>query len=40
MAGEEFTMISIGSLPSMQPNSSVMAPAHDEELGEATEPGH
>ncbi|KAK4101032.1 hypothetical protein N658DRAFT_516223 [Parathielavia hyrcaniae] len=32
---EEFTMISIGSLPSMQPNSSVMAPAH-EELGEAT----
>ncbi|KAK3902951.1 hypothetical protein C8A05DRAFT_33301, partial [Staphylotrichum tortipilum] len=36
MAGEEFTMISIGSLPSMQPNSSVMAPAHDEELGEAT----
>ena len=35
MAGEEFTMISIGSLPSMQPNSSVMAPAH-EELGEAT----
>lgn len=35
MAGEEFTMISIGSLPSMQPNSSIMAPAH-EELGEAT----
>ncbi|KAL2265537.1 hypothetical protein VTJ83DRAFT_6637 [Remersonia thermophila] len=33
---EEFTMISLGSLPSMQPNSSVMAPAHDEELGEAT----
>ncbi|KAK4120835.1 hypothetical protein N657DRAFT_624458 [Parathielavia appendiculata] len=32
---EGFTLISIGSLPSMQPNSSVMAPAH-EELGEAT----
>ncbi|KAL2136695.1 hypothetical protein VTI74DRAFT_2106 [Chaetomium olivicolor] len=37
MAGEEFTMISIGSLPSMQPNSSVMAPARrDDEFGEAT----
>ncbi|KAL2017789.1 hypothetical protein VTK56DRAFT_1652 [Thermocarpiscus australiensis] len=35
MAGEEFTMISLGSLPSMQPNSSVMAPEH-EEFGEAT----
>ncbi|KAL1841396.1 hypothetical protein VTJ49DRAFT_7073 [Mycothermus thermophilus] len=33
---EEFTMISLGSLPSMQPNSSVMAPTHQEELGEET----
>lgn len=35
MAGEEFTMISLGSLPSMQPNSSVMAP-EPHEFGEAT----
>ncbi|KAM7209511.1 hypothetical protein V8F20_000249 [Naviculisporaceae sp. PSN 640] len=35
MSNEEFTMISIGSLPSMQPNSSMMAPQR-EELGEAT----
>ncbi|KAH6621174.1 hypothetical protein B0J18DRAFT_431754 [Chaetomium sp. MPI-SDFR-AT-0129] len=35
MMAEEFTMISIGSLPSMQPNSSVMAPAH-EDLGDET----
>ncbi|KAL2149459.1 hypothetical protein VTH82DRAFT_8110 [Thermothelomyces myriococcoides] len=35
MMAEEFTMISIGSLPSMQQNSSIMAPAN-EELGEAT----
>ncbi|KAJ4307013.1 hypothetical protein N0V88_000387 [Collariella sp. IMI 366227] len=36
MAGEEFTMISIGSLPSMQPNSSVMAPGTRDEFGDAT----
>ncbi|KAK4237632.1 hypothetical protein C8A03DRAFT_15833 [Achaetomium macrosporum] len=36
MAGEEFTMISLGSLPSMQPNSSVVAPQHQEDLGETT----
>ncbi|KAK3315128.1 hypothetical protein B0H66DRAFT_334713 [Apodospora peruviana] len=35
MAGEEFTMISIGSLSSMQPNSSLMAP-QQQELGEET----
>ncbi|KXX75196.1 hypothetical protein MMYC01_205541 [Madurella mycetomatis] len=35
MAGEEFTMISLGSLPSMQPNSSTMAP-EPHEFGEAT----
>ncbi|KAM7183759.1 hypothetical protein V8F33_013394 [Rhypophila sp. PSN 637] len=36
MTNEEFTMISIGSLPSMQPNSSMMAPGPPQELGEAT----
>lgn len=36
MRGEDFTMISLGSLPSMQPNSSVMVPEVPEEFGEAT----
>ncbi|KAM7222019.1 hypothetical protein V8F06_002524 [Rhypophila decipiens] len=36
MTNEEFTMISIGSLPSMQPNSSMMAAGPPQELGEAT----
>ncbi|KAK4115697.1 hypothetical protein N656DRAFT_834835 [Canariomyces notabilis] len=35
MPDEEFTMISLSTLPSMQPNSSVMAP-EPEEFGEAT----
>lgn len=35
MIGEEFTMISIGSLPSMQPNSSIIA-TEPQELGEDT----
>ncbi|KAK5661037.1 hypothetical protein OQA88_12416 [Cercophora sp. LCS_1] len=34
VVAEEFTMISIGSLPSMQPNSSVMVPQED--YGEET----
>ncbi|KAK3371374.1 hypothetical protein B0T24DRAFT_706337 [Lasiosphaeria ovina] len=35
VVAEEFTMISIGSLPSMQPNSSMMAPEH-QDIGDAT----
>ncbi|KAK3387040.1 hypothetical protein B0H63DRAFT_146998 [Podospora didyma] len=35
MAGEEFTMISLHSLPSMQLNSSMMAP-EPQEMGDAT----
>jgi len=35
LLGEEFTMISIGSLPSMQPNSSIVA-ADPQEIGEET----
>ncbi|KAK3320810.1 hypothetical protein B0T19DRAFT_403430 [Cercophora scortea] len=36
MTGEEFTMIDLGSLISMQPNSSMMAPVQQGELGDET----